>query len=67
LLEGQQRHPAVQFLVTSSRAMTMLADKAGYVEPLRTFGAKITVDTCILTTPMLPADIKIPSSKIFCG
>ncbi len=59
LLRGQHRHPNVQFLVTSSRAMTALADKAGYVEPLRHFGAKITVDTCILTTPMLSAEIKI--------
>lgn len=59
LVAGQQRHPDVQFLVTSSRAMAALADKAGFLEPLRQFGGKITVDTCILTTPMLPAEIKI--------
>jgi hypothetical protein len=59
LVDGRQRHPAVQFLITSSRAMAALADKAGYLEPLRRFGAKLTVDTCILTTPMLPPDIKI--------
>jgi hypothetical protein len=59
LLAGQERHPEVQFLVTCSRAMALLADKAGYLEPLRQFGGKITVDTCILTTPMLPPDIKI--------
>lgn len=59
LLKGQKRHPNVEFLVTSSRAMTALADKAGFVEPLRNFGAKITVDTCVLATPMLPDSIKI--------
>jgi len=59
LLAGRQRHPDVQFLVTSSRAMAALADQAGYLEPLRQFGGKITVDTCILTTPMLPPEIKI--------
>ncbi|MEM7034284.1 MAG: aconitase X, partial [Chloroflexota bacterium] len=59
LLEGQKRHPDVEFLVTSSRAMAALADKAGFIESLRKFGAKITVDTCILTTPMLPDTIKI--------
>jgi len=59
LLEGQQRHPEVQFLITSSRAMAALADKAGYLDPVRRFGAKLTVDTCILTTPMLPPEIKI--------
>jgi predicted aconitase len=58
LLEGRQRHPAVRFLVTSSRAMTALADKAGWIEPLQQFGGTITVDTCILTTPMLPPEIK---------
>jgi predicted aconitase len=59
LLEGQVRHPEVQFLVTSSRAMALLADKAGCLEPLRRFGGKITVDTCILATPMLPPNIKV--------
>lgn len=59
LLEGQQRHPDVEFLVTSSRGMRDLAEHAGYLEPLRRFGAKITVDTCILTTPMLPLEIKV--------
>jgi hypothetical protein len=59
LLAGQARHPEVQFLVTSSRAMAMLADQAGYLEPLRQFGGRITVDTCILTTPMLPPEIKV--------
>jgi predicted aconitase len=37
----------------------MLADQAGYLEPLRQFGGRITVDTCILTTPMLPPEIKV--------
>lgn len=59
LLAGRQRHPEVQFLVTSSRAMAALADKAGFLEPLRRFGGKITVDTCILATPMLPPEIKV--------
>jgi predicted aconitase len=58
LLRGKRRHPRVKFLVTSSRAMTQLARKAGWLEPLEAFGAQITVDTCILTSPMLPADIE---------
>jgi hypothetical protein len=59
LLAGQRRHPRVEFLVTSSRAMTLLADKAGVLAPLRAFGGKLTVDTCVLTTPMLPSHIKV--------
>lgn len=58
LVDGKKLHPNVKFLVTSSRAMTQIADRAGLVAPLKEFGAQITVDTCILTTPMLPPEIE---------
>jgi hypothetical protein len=58
MLEGKRRHRDVQFLVTSSRLMTELADRVGCLEPLKQFGGKVTVDTCILTTPMLHPEIK---------
>lgn len=58
LVEGQQVHPEVKFLVTSSRAMALLAQKAGYLAPLLAFGGKVTVDTCILASPMLPREVK---------
>jgi len=58
LVTGKQKHPSVQFLVTSSRAMTQLAKQAGFLDPIQSFGAQITVDTCILTSPMLPTDVK---------
>ncbi len=44
------------FLVTTSRAVRDLAERAGLLEPLRAFGGQVTVDTCILATPMLPED-----------
>lgn len=53
LLQGQRRHDDVQFVVTSSRAMVQLARDNDLLEPLESFGGKVTVDTCILTTPML--------------
>jgi predicted aconitase len=59
LLEGKRVHERVRFLVTSSRAMCALAERDGYLEQLKAFGARITVDTCILTTPMLPEDVKV--------
>lgn len=59
LLEGKVRHPEVQFLVTSSRAMASLAEQAGLLQTLKDFGGKVTLDTCILTTPMLPEEISI--------
>lgn len=58
LLVGKRAHAGVKFLVTSSRAMAMLAAKAGVLEPLRQFGGQVTVDTCILASPMLPPQIK---------
>jgi len=57
LVAGKRRHPSVQFLVTSSRAMIYLAEQAGYLGALRDFGGQVTVDTCILATPMLPPGI----------
>jgi hypothetical protein len=53
LLQGKHRHPNVQFLVTTSRGMKLLAEQSGALQPLIDFGGKITVDTCVLTTPML--------------
>jgi predicted aconitase len=58
LLREKRKHPGVRFLVTSSRAMTQLAQKAGLLAPRQAFGAQITVDTCILTSPMLPPAIE---------
>jgi predicted aconitase len=58
LVVGKKAHPSVKFLITSSRAMAMLAQKAGFLQPLKEFGAEITVDTCILVSPMLPKTIK---------
>ena len=58
LLDGQTRHPSVRFLVTTSRAVAVLAERAGLLEPLRHFGGQLTVDTCPLASPMLPPDIR---------
>jgi predicted aconitase len=58
LLTGRQRHPDVRLLVTTSRIMRDLADAAGHLAPLRDFGGQVTVDTCILATPMLQPGIK---------
>lgn len=59
LLTGKHRHPEVQFLVTSSRLMSSLAKQSGYLDALEAFGGKITVDTCVLTTPMLFPETKV--------
>jgi cis-L-3-hydroxyproline dehydratase len=58
LVAGRRAHPRVKFLVTSSRLMKELAAEAGVLAPIVDFGAQITLDTCILASPMLPASIK---------
>src|SRR5262249_3884286 len=58
LVAGRRAHPRVKFLVTSSRLMKEEADKAGVLAPIVAFGAQITLDTCILASPMLPPEIK---------
>jgi hypothetical protein len=58
LVAGQRVHPRVRFLVTSSRLMTERARETGVLDPIVAFGAQITLDTCILASPMLPPEIK---------
>jgi predicted aconitase len=59
LVESRRRHPDVQFLVTTSRIMAGLAAESGILAKLEEFGARITVDTCILATPMLPKSVRV--------
>src|SRR5439155_52113 len=54
LVAGRRVHPGVKFLVTSSRLMKEQAAEAGVLAPVTAFGAQITLDTCILASPMLP-------------
>ncbi|MEJ2539091.1 MAG: aconitase X catalytic domain-containing protein [Gemmatimonadota bacterium] len=58
LVEGRRRHPDVRFNVTSGRGVRAIAEAQGLLGPLEAFGAEITVDTCILTTPMLGDDVR---------
>jgi predicted aconitase len=58
MLAGRHAHPDVKFLVTSSRFMSELARREGLLKILQEFGGQLTVDTCILTSPMLPSEIK---------
>jgi predicted aconitase len=58
LVAGQRAHQRVKFLVTSSRFMKEQAADRGVLQPIVEFGAQITLDTCILASPMLPPEIK---------
>jgi predicted aconitase len=58
LVAGQRAHPRVKFLITSSRLMKERAQETGVLAAIVAFGAQITLDTCILASPMLPPEIK---------
>jgi predicted aconitase len=58
LVAGRRTHPDVKFLVTSSRLMKEQAGEAGVLAPVTAFGAQITLDTCILASPMLPPEVR---------
>jgi cis-L-3-hydroxyproline dehydratase len=58
LVAGRRAHPRVKFLITSSRLMKERAHESGVLAPIAAFGAQITLDTCILASPMLPPEIK---------
>ena len=58
LVTGKRTDRRVTFLITSSRLMKELAGEAGVLQPIVEFGAQITLDTCILASPMLPPEIR---------
>jgi len=58
LVAGRRANPRVKFLITSGRLMKELAEEAGVLAPIVEFGAQITLDTCILASPMLPPEIQ---------
>ena len=59
LVAGRHAHPRVKFLITSSRLMKERAREEGILDPILAFGAQITLDTCILASPMLPPEIRM--------
>jgi predicted aconitase len=58
LLKGRRKAESVEFLVTTSRIMRTLAADSGMLRDLEAFGGRLTVDTCVLATPMLPPTIR---------
>lgn len=58
LIENQKCHTDTIFVVTCSREVRDQADQRGYIKTLKDFGGKLIVDTCILTSPMIPKNVK---------
>jgi predicted aconitase len=58
MVDGERLNPKVRFLLTTNRRAQREAEKASYLKAIEAFGGKVTVDTCILATPMLPLTIE---------
>ena len=59
LVEGRRCSRKVRFLITASRFVRAVAYRQGHLEKIEAFGGTVTVDTCLLTTPMLPDSVRI--------
>lgn len=51
-------HPDVSVVITAGRQVVEEAEQAGYIKPIREFGATLVSDTCwcMLTEPVVPID-----------
>jgi hypothetical protein len=58
LVDGKQAHSGVEFLITTNRVVAQILEKTGALDIMKRFGCRLTVDSCILATPMLPEKIK---------
>ncbi len=59
LIEGRERHPKVEMLVTTNRFTRDFVKKAPFWPELERFGVRMTVDTCILHMPMLRPEARV--------
>ena len=60
-LDGFQKkcHPDVQFYVMTNQVSYALAGRNGFLEVLEDFGARLTIDTCVLNTP-----VTLPNTRL---
>jgi len=60
-LEGFQGkcHPDVQFYVMTNQVSYALAGRSGFLEVLQDFGVRLTIDTCVLNTP-----VTLPNTRL---
>jgi predicted aconitase len=52
-------HPNVEFVVVTCQQSHALLQRAGWMDELAAFGARITLDTCVFHTPMVRPGTKV--------
>lgn len=58
LMTGRRAANGVQVFITTSRAVRVLLERSGELQPLLDFGAKVTADTCIVVAPLVKPGAK---------
>jgi hypothetical protein len=56
---GPRAHPNVEFVVVTCQQSNALLQRAGWLDELAAFGARITLDTCVFHTPMVRPHTKV--------
>ncbi len=56
---GATCHAEVDFVVITSTTSHALLQRSGWLERLTDFGVRITLDTCLFHTPMIPPETKV--------
>jgi predicted aconitase len=59
LMAGRTTKPGVEVFITTSRAVRDLLERSGEIETLRSFGAKVTADTCIVVAPLVRSNATV--------
>jgi predicted aconitase len=59
LMKGKTAAPSVEVFITTSRAVKELLLRAGHLESLEEFGAKVTADTCIVVSPLVNRNARV--------
>jgi len=59
LIAGQTAKQGVEVFITTSRAVRDLLERSGELAALRSFGAKVTADTCIVVAPLVRSNATV--------
>ncbi|MBC7263199.1 MAG: aconitase X catalytic domain-containing protein [Chloroflexi bacterium] len=57
--KGRSVHPNVKFLIISNQVAYSLLQRSDLMDVLMDFGVRITLDTCVFHTPIIPSDAKV--------
>ncbi|MBM4431864.1 MAG: DUF521 domain-containing protein, partial [Chloroflexi bacterium] len=57
--QGQRVYPGMRFLILTHQAAYALLQRTDLLEELTAFGAEVVLDTCVFSSPLLAAGVKV--------